>query len=561
MAGNIFSVKNLAVLVTVMVLLGLYRFSMVSQINSSVELQSEPVIPRADQSLSDSGAEALKHISENIGEIKTLTADKKVVQDLIKEPSPKSDTNPSDIKQIVNEAIKGQLTDFKEDLKKEFKTSAHDMRYDHGIFRKNERIVEGSAPPFQKYQNYRLIWFCTVRNNYINAKPPMDMGGAGFAAEAIDFIIPLCKKYPFFGWVEEVEAEKWKESFLFQGLPTYEQDLMEKCNERGRELLEMDHIPGIGVLQYTPSDYARLRNGEPNLPQFKEHIGKMKYIVGRTMFETNNLPPGWADLINNNINEMWVPTQFHVNVFTTHGVTVKVKAIGEGFDPVRFNSDSVTKSRAALFPECNEDDFIFLAASEFIDRKGFDHLFEAYATGFTSDDKVCIAVRASGLDKLNFENPQNLRRDKVGKLTNDEYAQFYKSGDAFVSASHGEGWGRTTQEAMAMGLPVILPVWGGVTGYARDDVVISVKVDGLEQAFPDKPDNWLLGKEKVNHKWAKVQVPRIRAAMQWAYNNQEKAEEIGDKAKVYMRTYFTRAKFAEDVLRRTDTIFESFNKD
>ena len=43
-----------------------------------------------------------------------------------------------------------------------------------------------------------------------------------------------------------------------------------------------------------------------------------------------------------------------------------------------------------MFPECNADDFIFLAASEYIDRKGFDHLFEAYATAFTSEDKVGV---------------------------------------------------------------------------------------------------------------------------------------------------------------------------
>ena len=41
-----------------------------------------------------------------------------------------------------------------------------------------------------------------------------------------------------------------------------------------------------------------------------------------------------------------------------------------------------------MFPECNADDFIFLAASEYIARKGYDLVFEAYATAFTSDDKV-----------------------------------------------------------------------------------------------------------------------------------------------------------------------------
>ena len=50
--------------------------------------------------------------------------------------------------------------------------------------------------------------------------------------------------------------------------------------------------------------------------------------------------------------------------------------------------------------------------------------------------KVCLAVRASGLESLTFDNPNNLRREKVGKLTNDEYTKFYKSGNVFVSGRY-----------------------------------------------------------------------------------------------------------------------------
>ena len=45
-----------------------------------------------------------------------------------------------------------------------------------------------------------------------------------------------------------------------------------------------------------------------------------------------------------------------------------------------------------------------------------------------------------------------------------------------LAASHGEGWGRPIIEAMAMGLPTIVPVWGGVTAYATDDIVIPIVV-------------------------------------------------------------------------------------
>lgn len=40
----------------------------------------------------------------------------------------------------------------------------------------------------------------------------------------------------------------------------------------------------------------------------------------------------------------------------------------------------------------------------------------------------------------------------------------YKSVDAFVMATHGEGWGLPIIEAMAMELPAISTFWSGSTG-------------------------------------------------------------------------------------------------
>ena len=43
------------------------------------------------------------------------------------------------------------------------------------------------------------------------------------------------------------------------------------------------------------------------------------YVVGRTMFETGRSPDGWADRLNK-VDEVWVPTDFHKDIFEDAGV-------------------------------------------------------------------------------------------------------------------------------------------------------------------------------------------------------------------------------------------------
>ena len=50
-------------------------------------------------------------------------------------------------------------------------------------------------------------------------------------------------------------------------------------------------------------------------------------------------------------------------------------------------------------------------------RKGYDHLLEAYSREFKPEDKVCLALRASGLHTdIQFANDKVLRHCKVSAL-------------------------------------------------------------------------------------------------------------------------------------------------
>ena len=61
--------------------------------------------------------------------------------------------------------------------------------------------------------------------------------------------------------------------------------------------------------------------------------------------------------------------------------------------------------------------------------------------------------------------------------------------------SHGEGWGRTAMEAMALGLPTIATKWSGLSEFISPEYAIPINVTEVEPAFPNEP--FSLGKVLV----------------------------------------------------------------
>jgi glycosyltransferase involved in cell wall biosynthesis len=58
----------------------------------------------------------------------------------------------------------------------------------------------------------------------------------------------------------------------------------------------------------------------------------------------------------------------------------------------------------------------------------------------------------------------------------------YNSADAFVLASHGEGWGLPLMEAMAMKKPAIGTNWGGNLAFMNSRNSFLVDVEKMEKA-------------------------------------------------------------------------------
>lgn len=76
------------------------------------------------------------------------------------------------------------------------------------------------------------------------------------------------------------------------------------------------------------------------------------------MFETDRIPEGWVNRCNR-MDAIWVPTEFHRNIFKDNGVNEsKLKVVPEAVDVEFF--DPTKASRMELGPN-QGDRFIFFS--------------------------------------------------------------------------------------------------------------------------------------------------------------------------------------------------------
>lgn len=95
----------------------------------------------------------------------------------------------------------------------------------------------------------------------------------------------------------------------------------------------------------------------------------------------------------------------------------------------------------------------------------------------TLDEEISELLQSAGISDAHLAR----LIVKSGHVEQRDMASLYRSADAFVLPSRGEGWGRPHVEAMAMGLPVIATNWSGSTEFLRPDASYPLPIDGLEE--------------------------------------------------------------------------------
>ncbi len=174
-------------------------------------------------------------------------------------------------------------------------------------------------------------------------------------------------------------------------------------------------------------------------------------------------------------DEVWTASNYSRNGFVRSGVSAEiVHVVPNGVNTARFTpiGDSLP------LPTTKSQRFLFVGAS-ILYRKGVDILLEAFCRAFTRQDDVCLVVKESGAKETyrgmtaaelierhrgRANSPEILYLPEF--LNELQMAQLYRACQVFVSSYRGEGFSLPTLEAMASGLPVIVP-----RGGATDDFV------------------------------------------------------------------------------------------
>jgi len=340
-------------------------------------------------------------------------------------------------------------------------------------------------------------------------------------------------------------------------IPCREEDSGPKINSRRfGPIEERMNRPLSGPAQF------HIRHFYP--PDFSPPKGG--YWIMIQPWEFGSLPKVWVKPIQEQVDEVWVPTNYVRQVYLDSGVSPeKVFVIPNGVNPDVFRPD------APPIRLDTDKRFKFLFVGGTIYRKGIDILLDVYINTFSSQDDVVLVIK--DIFKESVYQGQSLdekicqiQRDPKSpaliyfnrRLSEDQMAGLYTACDCLVHPYRGEGFALPVLEAMACGLPVIVTAGGATDDFVDEQT--GYRIPATKRILP-KPEITLPFKE--GHRIVNLKVPSagdlwflepdrtaLAEKMRWVYEHPQAAREVGQRASRRVRADFTWARAAEKVMER-----------
>ena len=221
--------------------------------------------------------------------------------------------------------------------------------------------------------------------------------------------------------------------------------------------------------------------------------------VGYSMFEADRIPDNWV-VACNAMDAIWVPSEWMRTVYLRSGVNVPVAVVGVDAAPTPVGVPA-------------DGPFRLLSIFQWSARKNPIGLLRAYAAAFDGETDVVLTLKVhrsnDAKDSREFVQTavqQCLARCRPRRgfprieistehFSTAEIGQMHAQSHAFVSLSHGEGWGLPAWEATLAGKPVIHTGWSSPVEFVHEQGLVRANLSptyGMKDFVPfyDMGMNW-----------------------------------------------------------------------
>lgn len=306
--------------------------------------------------------------------------------------------------------------------------------------------------------------------------------------------------------------------------------------------------------EYFLGDLNR-HNGDTNIdfylhgPSWNKHRSQA-YKIGYFYWEADRLPISWERMINQ-VNELWVPCELVEQACRRARFRGPIKVVPTPINGWDHDKKIYIPSDFSEKYEVSPDVFMFYSVFQWHERKGFKELLTAYYKTFTADDDVILVIKTNPLkvgrytreriktDIVNLKRRLNLKYYPRVYLSRDiisteDIQALHNTGDCYVSAHHGEGWGVPIHDAMHAGNHIITTKFGGVTEHLDSSTANLIE----HKVGPVSGMDWspLYGDYQ---NWAYPSIRSISQQMQKIYSNSDqyidktiKAKELAERMSI-----------------------------
>jgi glycosyltransferase involved in cell wall biosynthesis len=270
----------------------------------------------------------------------------------------------------------------------------------------------------------------------------------------------------------------------------------------------------------------------PNEMAVKED-GSMKHI-GVLATETDLISKEWAESLNR-MDAVVTFCEMSSEAIQRGGVRVPVYVLPHTFDIKSYEDQGDTFDTMTGVPLSGADKpCIFYNISQVSNKKGIDRLLRAYYGAFQKKEPVTLILKGYigqmkrvGEDQQIIDFVNTVREGCRFKqfppvviftdiMTEDEIKRIHSTGDIYVNASSGEGWGLPLFDAAAYGNGVVSTIWGGPEMFLKSEDIYHVQ-HTIEPVFGmNHPHPYMF---TSNEKWAEPSVQSMITQMRLAFDD------------------------------------------